>query len=80
MSIRMVCEELCCRISQEKARQHEYAQTMSMVNDKIEQLTLDAAAKKSASPVEKENVPPVSSAASSKQVGSISQKSSSPSM
>uniref|UniRef100_A0A8R1DGC5 Uncharacterized protein n=2 Tax=Caenorhabditis japonica TaxID=281687 RepID=A0A8R1DGC5_CAEJA len=46
-SIRSVCDEICRRISQECNRQHEYAQTLSAVNDKIEQLTIE---KENASP------------------------------
>ncbi|ULU11253.1 hypothetical protein L3Y34_015023 [Caenorhabditis briggsae] len=61
-SIQHVCDEICRRISRESQLQHESAETLKYVNDKIESLQKDnneLKASLKAAVVNNENVPPV---------------------
>ncbi|CAO4361245.1 unnamed protein product [Caenorhabditis nigoni] len=61
-SIQQVCDEICRRISRESQLQHESAETLKYVNDKIESLQKDnneLKASLKAAVVNNENVPPV---------------------
>ncbi|KAF1768549.1 hypothetical protein GCK72_000361 [Caenorhabditis remanei] len=89
-SVRLVCDELCRRLTREREQQHESAQTMKYVNDNIEKLQKEnlemqskiresqGASKKSSTSNNKENAPPpvVSSEAPSTAPPSSSQKTS----
>ncbi|KAF1764807.1 hypothetical protein GCK72_004757 [Caenorhabditis remanei] len=69
-SIRLVCDELCRRLTREREQQHESAETMKCVNDNIEQLQKEnlemqskirefqGVSKKSSTSNNKENAPP----------------------